>query len=431
LSALTKDDNAEEVVIAALKHPSSGVRKAAIQVLSKSNVSESVIVNSNILKDPDPNTRLAAILALTDISPSATIGALLHTISLEESVNSDHWLGKAVYAAATQHKKGFMEAFLKANPGYAQVEEEIKHREALNWNDADWKSMSLPQTFEKAGLNIDGVVWFRLAVNIPGNMAGKKGTLSLGPIDDSDVTYVNGVKVGSIEKRRNEKRIYDIPGGTLKTGNNVVAVRVEDNAGNGGLYGQPDELFLEIGGKKLVLKGDWKYEVEKEYNPRDIFGDKSLAEVFVNTHLNPVANTETNTTPNNGSVTSIKISVIKNEMKYDLKTFSVEAGKPVEITFENPDFMQHNLVITQMGALKIVGEAADKLASHPNGAEMNYVPAMPEVLFATKLVNPQQTVKLNFIAPSKPGDYPFVCTFPGHWSIMNGVMRVVGKKTAL
>jgi azurin len=127
----------------------------------------------------------------------------------------------------------------------------------------------------------------------------------------------------------------------------------------------------------------------------------------------------------------IQIKVIKNQMKYDLKTFEVEAGKAIEIVFENPDFMQHNLVITKPGALETVGKAADKLASDPNGAEKQYVPEMAEVLFATKLVNPQQTVKLNFIAPQQPGDYPFVCTFPGHWSIMNGTMKVVKSKSAM
>ncbi|HZB14921.1 MAG TPA: plastocyanin/azurin family copper-binding protein, partial [Chryseolinea sp.] len=60
-----------------------------------------------------------------------------------------------------------------------------------------------------------------------------------------------------------------------------------------------------------------------------------------------------------------------------------------------------------------------------------YVPTISEVLFSTKLVNPQETVKLNFIAPATAGDYPFVCTFPGHWSIMNGTMKVVSKKSSL
>lgn len=430
LGALTKDDQAEALVIGALKHKSPGVRKAAIQILAKNGVTEDVVTKSNILQDPDPNTRLAAIVALGGISPSATLGETLYKMSQEEGVTADHWLAKAVYASATQHKKGFMDAFLKENPGYNSSSEEVQRREAFDWDDNSWKQMDLPQNFEKAGLNIDGVVWFRTSVNIPGNAAGKKATLSLGPVDDSDITYVNGIQVGSIERKRNDKRIYDIPAGTLKAGKNVIAVRVEDFAGNGGLYGQKEELFVEAGGKKISLVGPWKYEVEKEYDPRDVFGDESIAEVFMKAYLNPKTEQENTAAASTGPATVIKIGVIKNEMKYDIKSFSVEAGKPVEIVFENPDFMQHNLVITQIGKLKVVGEAADKLASHPNGAEMNYVPAIPEVLFSTKLVNPQQTVKLNFIAPTKEGDYPFVCTFPGHWSIMNGVMKVVPKPKA-
>ena len=239
------------------------------------------------------------------------------------------------------------------------------------------------------------------------------------------------MQVGSIERKRNEKRIYEIPSGILKAGKNVVAVRVEDHAGNGGIYGKPAEMFLEAAGQKISLTGEWSYEVEKEYNPRRVFGDASIAEVFVNTYLNPTTAIESNTPATNGDATEIHLKVIKNEMKYDLKTFTVEAGKPVEITFENPDFMQHNLLIVQPGGLETVGKAADKLASDPKGAEMQYVPTISEVLFSTKLVNPQETVKLSFIAPAKTGDYPFVCTFPGHWSIMNGTMKVVSKKSPL
>ena len=89
--------------------------------------------------------------------------------------------------------------------------------------------------------------------------------------------------------------------------------------------------------------------------------------------------------------------------------------------------MQHNLVITKPGAMEIVGRAADKLATDAKGASMHYVPDIPEVLFKTPLVNPEETFKLEFIAPASPGEYPYVCTFPGHWSIMNGVMKVESK----
>jgi azurin len=216
----------------------------------------------------------------------------------------------------------------------------------------------------------------------------------------------------------------------LKAGKNVISIRVDDTGGGGGIYGKPEELFVLIGGKKISLAGTWKFEVEKEYGSKSqrVFKDISIGELFADNYAGKVEPTEASGVAADGETTVIKIKVIKNEMKYDLKSFTVTAGKPVEIVFENPDFMQHNLVIAQIGALQTVGKAADKLASDPKGAERNYVPDIPEVLFATKLINPQKTEKLLFVAPQQVGDYPYVCTFPGHWSIMNGVMKVVPAK---
>ncbi|MFN8354428.1 MAG: PVC-type heme-binding CxxCH protein [Spirosomataceae bacterium] len=120
----------------------------------------------------------------------------------------------------------------------------------------------------------------------------------------------------------------------------------------------------------------------------------------------------------------IKIKSVKEAMKFDLKEFTVPAGKSVIIEFENPDAMQHNLVIGKPSSLAVIGKAADKMITAKDAAEKNYVPAIPQVLFSTPLVNPDQTYQLKFTAPTTPGDYPFVCTFPGHWSLMNGVMKV-------
>ncbi len=120
----------------------------------------------------------------------------------------------------------------------------------------------------------------------------------------------------------------------------------------------------------------------------------------------------------------ITIKAVREEMKYDIKEFTVKAGQTVEITFENPDAMQHNLVVVKPKSMQKVGMAGDKMMMDQRGAEKNYVPDLPEVLFATPLVNPDQTYKLVFRAPTVPGEYPYVCTFPGHWSIMNGVMKV-------
>jgi azurin len=123
-------------------------------------------------------------------------------------------------------------------------------------------------------------------------------------------------------------------------------------------------------------------------------------------------------------IKTIRIKTIREAMKYDLKEFTVSPGQTVQIILENTDAMQHNLVVTRPGMREKVGKAGDAMMKDEKGAEKNYVPNLPEVLFATPLVNPGQSYTLTFKAPVKVGDYPYVCTFPGHWTLMNGVMHV-------
>jgi len=134
--------------------------------------------------------------------------------------------------------------------------------------------------------------------------------------------------------------------------------------------------------------------------------------------------------PDNSSSTNLvpdfefTLKSIPLKMQFNQDTLVVATGKTVSIVFENPDFMQHNLLIVAPGKLEIVGQAADALMSAPDAAQKNYVPQIPEVLFATRILNPNERVRLTFKAPSRPGAYPFVCTFPGHWRIMNGILIV-------
>lgn len=121
----------------------------------------------------------------------------------------------------------------------------------------------------------------------------------------------------------------------------------------------------------------------------------------------------------------ISIKVVPDMMQYNNKLFTVKAGQKVTIDFENPDGMQHNLLIIKPKSLQKVGAAADAMLRDPKAAEKSYIPEMPEVLQAIKLLNPEESFQLTFIVPNEPGDYPFVCTFPGHWRGMNGIMRVV------
>ncbi|HET9486069.1 MAG TPA: plastocyanin/azurin family copper-binding protein, partial [Chryseosolibacter sp.] len=437
LRVIQSGNEAFQVVTEALKHPAPGVRKAAIQILSGIQWTDQSILASGVINDPDPNTRLAAILSLLKVSPSDQLGEALFTMSNEDAVKQDNWLAKAVYVAAARHQKGFMTAFLKANPGFTQASTE-KKREMPAYPDAAWENMKLPQSIERAGLNMDGVIWFRKVVDVPAKLAGKQASLSLGPIDDSDETWINGVKIGETKNNYRQPRNYSIPAAVLKTGKNIIAIRMEDTGNRGGLYGNAENMFLLSAAKRIPLDGEWKYEVEKKYSADNtpIFEKASIGELFASTYLRKTpapggSQPAGEVTATGKGVTVIRIKTLENEMKYDLKTFTVQAGKPVEIVFENPDFMQHNLVITKPGAMELVGRAADKLATDPKGAGMQYVPNIPQVLFHTPLVNPRETVKLEFIAPEEPGEYPYVCTFPGHWALMNGVMKVVKSNTAL
>jgi putative membrane-bound dehydrogenase-like protein len=436
LQAIQSGNEAFQVVSNALKHSAPEVRKAAIQILSPIQWTEQAILKSGILNDPDPNTRSAAILSLLKVAPSEELGKTLFALSKEETVKNDNWLARAVYVAATRHQKGFIAAFLKENPTFREAKPG-KNRESVTHSDEGWKEMELPQSIERAGLHMDGVVWFRKVVDLPSAAAGP-ASLSLGPVDDSDETWVNGIKVGATKNAYSKPRNYPIPPKLLKQGKNIIAIRMEDTGNRGGIYGKPEEMVLQAGKRKIPLTGKWKYHIENQYNADNttIFKDASMGELFVSTYLKtdpesspPPAQAEKAAVPK--EVTVIRIRALENEMKYDLKTFTVEAGKPVEVVFVNPDFMQHNLVITKPGAMEIVGRAADKLAIDPKGPAMQYVPDIPEVLYHTRLVNPQESVKLQFTAPAVAGDYPYVCTFPGHWSIMNGVMKVVKEKPAL
>ena len=56
------------------------------------------------------------------------------------------------------------------------------------------------------------------------------------------------------------------------------------------------------------------------------------------------------------------------------------------------------------------------------------MPDIPQVLFSTKLVEPGETVTVQFKAPAEPGQYPYVCTFPAHWRVMNGILNVVRRR---
>jgi sialate O-acetylesterase len=125
--------------------------------------------------------------------------------------------------------------------------------------------MELPANFETKIGDFDGAIWFRKTVDLPAAMEKHDLVLSLGPIDDMDRTYFNGRLVGANEIPGvwQLDRIYNIPADIVKKGTNIIAVRVIDTQGGGGIWGKPSQLKLsdkDKGSVSVSLAGEWKYK---------------------------------------------------------------------------------------------------------------------------------------------------------------------------
>jgi len=129
-------------------------------------------------------------------------------------------------------------------------------------------------------------------------------------------------------------------------------------------------------------------------------------------------------------VEEITITADKVQFLYDVKEFTVKAGTTVKITLVNPadsvTRQPHNILIVKPGTKDAVGMAANAGMTDPEFLTTKQaVPESDDILFHSELIQAGEQTVLEFEAPSEPGDYPYLCTYPGHWAIMNGVMHVV------
>ncbi|HET6569842.1 MAG TPA: plastocyanin/azurin family copper-binding protein [Rhodothermales bacterium] len=120
---------------------------------------------------------------------------------------------------------------------------------------------------------------------------------------------------------------------------------------------------------------------------------------------------------------SVEVATLPG-MRYDLPSFDVKPGAHVRLTLNNNDDMLHNIVVVKPGTADDVAKAA--LGLGLKGSQMNYVPNSGDVLYHTNLLQPETSESIFFTAPTEPGEYTYICTFPGHSATMRGIMRVVG-----
>lgn len=176
-------------------------------------------------------------------------------------------------------------------------------------------------------------------------------------------------------------------------------------------------------------KGNPKYDIERML--------KNAKQKMVILEPNPTASQAQ--FDSQKGLKSIKISCIPERMLFTLSQIDAQPNQPLKIVFTNPDATDHNLVFVKQGALEEVGMAANEMARDPRNANSDFIPASKKhlILKASPMIGPTRkslVSVLRFNAPTEPGIYPFVCTFPGHWIIMKGnlvVARNPGEAKAL
>lgn len=167
----------------------------------------------------------------------------------------------------------------------------------LKFDDSSWLTTAANHIWEDDGnaefSKFDGIAWYRYTVTLTREQASA-GTLALGPIDDFDATWVNGVPVGA-NSAWNLPREYPLARGVLKPGKNVIAVAVLDSGGGGGLWGDPKQRMLRLAsGETVPLDGAWRYRpasplAQTGIPPRAPWGDSQGMSTLYNSMIAPLA----------------------------------------------------------------------------------------------------------------------------------------------
>lgn len=168
------------------------------------------------------------------------------------------------------------------------TQQEVERWKSPDDDDAAWPVIQIPALWEESVFpGLDGIVWLRKTFSVSSADEGRAAELHLGMIDDSDETYVNGVKVGGLTAQYNTPRVYSIREGLLKAGRNVISVRVTDTGGGGGIYGPADQVKITIGDRTESLAGTWKLRVENMTSTGSI-GPNDYPTLLFNAMLKPL-----------------------------------------------------------------------------------------------------------------------------------------------
>lgn len=391
LGALTTSDKAKAAAINALKNESYAVKKAALALLPESIEGSKMLAESGLFEDADMALRLAAILRAGELPETNGLYEQIAAADENAENSSDKWLQAAIKVYHQELNYSVVDPKIvellmpsaeeqKAIWSYTQTKPSDDWFNS-NFDDSAWENG--PATFggkdtpEAKTAWTTSDIWLRrefvLNEEIPEPVLKIK-------YDDDYTIYVNGqllIAEDGVSKQYKYIKLDAEKGKLFKKGKNVIAVHCHDGGGN---------RYIDVGiGKAGKVKADVVFN----------------------------------------------LNTVNQKMAYDKTILRAMAGQTVEIVLNNVDQMPHNLVVIKDGSLETFGERVDIFLKDPDAAKLGYVPNSRYVLGATEMLEPGETGSIIFQLPNKPGRYPFVCTFPGHWRLMQGVIVVDAPGTYL
>lgn len=425
---------ATEALQSALTHPAAGVRRAAVMLLPANAESGESLLSAGAFEDEDLRVVLAAVLKTCDLPPGDALGKKLFELASRESrAAEDRWIQKALYVASRIQIDGFSKALTAGgiNPEVVLGKIKLLHRiikgDQLDYLELPSNSYIRPDRLpDLTGKEL----YFTAKVDFqPGEQP--KGVV----IAQGDMTNGYSVYIG------NDKKLYF----EVNQDRAASIIHSQDTVSNPFSFA----IHLDKEGGMQLFENDREVATGKT---RGLFtlplrsNGLRIGQDAKATGANKAGNYPDSSRLTGGAVSSARIEAlkvegmvvdlgkpdqtiilktVKHEMKFEQEQLTAKAGTVVEIIFDNVDFMQHNFLLLKPGSFQKVGAAADKLAESPEGLKLEYIPQIPEVLAATPLVNPDSKFRLKFRVPDIPGNYPYICSYPGHWRIMNGVLKVV------
>lgn len=466
LNAIDSQPAALAASIEALRHPSAAVRRNAINVLPRTVGSASAILSSNLLQDADGQVRLAAMLALAESPDLPAAGEALHGMLSAQNLTLDRWSADAAKMAATTQAKGFLAVAKPEQIAAARAAQNQGLRSLLSTALLMTGGAGVPPGWElvktdgvveasradisrsghhslRVGLSGAGAVGgastkvkvkrnFRYEVNgyvktenLPAAPAGARGGGGRG----ANVATTGGATLTVTQTlARGVPPIAPAQGTIVRTTSNWTAVRIPLTTGNTEEVTVTAMASLASAASDAATAGTaWFDEITiKELGPADESVTEPLSVVLNHVMSRVAGPNKTADAPDAAFLNAVTLALgtIPDVMKYDKAELTVKAGHPVRLLFTNSDHMPHNWLLLSPGSLESIGAMADQMLADPRAQARNYIPESPNVLFSAPMVNPNERVEVFFQAPSTPGRYPYVCTFPGHWRLMQGVLIV-------